>query len=87
MASSLHCSSMASLYFMAILHCSSIYNIFQAEFFGDIFVFLLQILVEFSIITSEISATTKKRYSDTTIQRYRNRNLEPEPGTGTWNRA
>ena len=26
-------------------------------------------------------ATTKKRYSDTTIQRYRNRNLEPEPGT------
>ena len=25
-------------------------------------------------------ATTKKRYSDTTIQ-------EPEPGTGTWNRA
>ena len=24
-------------------------------------------------------ATTKKRYSDTTIQRYRN--LEPEPGT------
>ena len=25
-------------------------------------------------------ATTKKRYSDTTIQRYRNRNLEPEPG-------
>jgi hypothetical protein len=27
------------------------------------------------------AATTKKRYSDTTIQRYRNRNLEPEPGT------
>ena len=27
------------------------------------------------------SATTKKRYSDTTIQLYRNRNLEPEPGT------
>ena len=27
------------------------------------------------------TATTKKRYSDTTIQRYRNRNLEPEPGT------
>jgi hypothetical protein len=26
-------------------------------------------------------ATTKTRYSDTTIQRYRNRNLEPEPGT------
>jgi hypothetical protein len=26
-------------------------------------------------------ATTKKRYSDTTVQRYRNRNLEPEPGT------
>jgi hypothetical protein len=26
-------------------------------------------------------ATTKKRYSDTTIQRYRNRNLELEPGT------
>jgi hypothetical protein len=34
-----------------------------------------------------MKATTKKRYSDTTIQRYRNRNLEPEPGTGTWNRA
>ena len=28
----------------------------------------------------QFSATTKKRYSDTTIQRYRNRNLEPEPG-------
>ena len=28
-----------------------------------------------------VTATTKKRYSDTTIQRYRNRNLEPEPGT------
>ena len=26
-----------------------------------------------------LQATTKKRYSDTTIQRYRNRN--PEPGT------
>jgi hypothetical protein len=36
---------------------------------------------------SIIMAATKKRYSDTTIQRYRNRNLEPEPGTGTWNRA
>ena len=52
---SLHCSSMASLYFMAVLHCSSIYSIFQAEFFCDIFVFLLQILAEFFIITSEIS--------------------------------
>ena len=50
---SLHCSSMASLYLMAILHCSS--SIFQAEFFGDIFVFLLQILAEFFIITLEIS--------------------------------
>ena len=30
-----------------------------------------------------IPATTKKRYSDTTIQRYRNRNLEPEPEPGT----
>ena len=53
---SLHCSSMASLYFMAILHCSSrLYSIIQAEFCGDIFVFLLQILAEFFIITSEIS--------------------------------
>ena len=52
---SLHCSSMASLYFMAILHCWSIYSVFQAEFFCDIFVFLLQILAEFFIITSEIS--------------------------------
>ena len=30
---------------------------------------------------ANVLATTKKRYSDTTIQRYRNRNLEPEPGT------
>ena len=52
---SLQCSSMASLYFMSILHCSSIYSIFQAENVGGIFVFLLQILVEFFIITSEIS--------------------------------
>jgi hypothetical protein len=43
-----------SLYFMAILHCSSI-SVFQAEFVGDIFVFLLQILAEFFTITSEIS--------------------------------
>jgi hypothetical protein len=28
-----------------------------------------------------LRATTKNRYSGTTIQRYRNRNLEPEPGT------
>jgi hypothetical protein len=35
----------------------------------------------FFLITSCLWATTKKRYSDTTIQRYRNRNLEPEPGT------
>jgi hypothetical protein len=32
-----------------------VYSIFQAEFFGDIFVFLLQILAEFFIIMSEIS--------------------------------
>jgi hypothetical protein len=32
-------------------------------------------------VSSLVVATTKKRYSDTTIQRYRNRNLEPEPGT------
>jgi hypothetical protein len=32
-------------------------------------------------VTRPYTATTKKRYSDTTIQRYRNRNLEPEPGT------
>ena len=32
-------------------------------------------------------ATTKKRYSDTTIQRYNDTAIqEPEPGTGTWNR-
>jgi hypothetical protein len=33
------------------------------------------------MISEVKTATTKKRYSDTTIQRYRNRNLEPEPGT------
>jgi hypothetical protein len=32
-----------------------VYSIFQAKFSGDIFVFLLQILAEFFIITSEIS--------------------------------
>ena len=35
---------------MAILHCSmalQLHSIFQAEFFGGIFVFLLQILAEF----------------------------------------
>ena len=32
-------------------------------------------------VSQAYMATTKKRYSDTTIQRYRNRNLEPEPGT------
>jgi hypothetical protein len=47
----------ASLYFMAI-YFVRVYSIFQAESFGDIFVFLLQILVEFFIITSEISSWT-----------------------------
>ena len=43
---SLHCSSIASLYFMAI-YSVRVYSFFRAEFFGGIFVFLLQIFAEF----------------------------------------
>ena len=39
-----------------LVYIVRVYSVFQAEFFGDIFVFLLQILAEFFIlITSEIS--------------------------------
>ena len=38
-------------------------------------------LINVKFVHPGFAATTKKRYSDTTIQRYRNRNLEPEPGT------
>ena len=40
-----------------------------------------QTLLMFHVIVDIfLKATTKKRYNDTAIQ-------EPEPGTGTWNRA
>ena len=43
---SLHCSSMASLYFM-VFYNVRLCSIFQAELFGGSFVFLRQIFVEF----------------------------------------
>jgi positive regulator of sigma E activity len=43
------------VYILWLFYIVRVYSIFQAEFFGDIFVFLLQILVEFFIITSKIS--------------------------------
>jgi hypothetical protein len=58
----LHCSSVLYhivrvwlVYILWLFYIVRVYSIFQAEFFGDIFVFLLQILAEFFIITSEIS--------------------------------
>jgi hypothetical protein len=39
------------------------------------------VLTKFRCICLLMLATTKKRYNDTAIQSYRNRNLEPEPGT------
>jgi hypothetical protein len=38
------------VYILWLFYIVRVYSIFQAEFFGDIFVFLLQILVEFFII-------------------------------------
>jgi hypothetical protein len=55
MAASLHCSSMAIVYILWLFYIVRVYSVFQAEFVGDIFVFLLQILAEFFTITSEIS--------------------------------
>ena len=43
---SVRVSLLASLYFMAI-YIVRVYSFFQAEFFGGIFVFLLQIFAEF----------------------------------------
>ena len=42
---SLHCSSMTSLYFMAI-YIVRVHSFFQTDFFGGIFLFLLQIFAD-----------------------------------------
>ena len=62
----------STLYFIDLINFSSVHLF--------IYLFTNILVTYFSLSTLQL-ATTKKRYSDTTIQRYRNRNLEPEPGT------
>jgi hypothetical protein len=55
-------------------------NFYMQKFYSQLYESVQYIMHPTRLMLAE-RATTKKRYSDTTIQRYRNRNLEPEPGT------